>query len=333
MYITREELVKAYFDCRKSKRYTYQAFKFELDYPTLLEELYTELINDTYKPSNEIVFIIFDPKVREIFAAIFKDRIVHHLFINRVKQHYEKYFSDFSYNCRPKRGNIHACERLQEIMREDEWCLGIDVKSFFVSIDRKQTLSDLIKFIKLYVKQELTDSTIQLAKTILANSVTDRCKIVAPKHVWKKLPKEKSLFGKSTGYPIGDITSQFNGNFILTQIDDIITNKGFRFIRYADDLRILGNKEQLIKLKRYLFDVIQTYVHLEFHKDKVFLQPSVRGIPFVGYFVKKNYLLPGKRLKYRSKNAKCPENYFGFLQHCRAYRFMNSLKTIKPDLA
>lgn len=68
---------------------------------------------------------------------MFKDRIVHHIFINRIKDAYEAYYADCSYNCRPGRGNIHACQKLQEYMTEGMWCLGVDIKSFFMSIDRK----------------------------------------------------------------------------------------------------------------------------------------------------------------------------------------------------
>lgn len=117
--MTRKELIQAYFDTRKSKRYTYQTFKFELNYIELLETLYQELKNNTYKPTSEIVFMIEDPKVREIFAAEFRDRIVHYVLINRLKDKFENYFSDSSYNCRPNRGNIHACEKLQEYMKRN----------------------------------------------------------------------------------------------------------------------------------------------------------------------------------------------------------------------
>lgn len=334
MQITREEIAAAYFDCRRHKRYTYQAFKFEINYPKLLEELYQELVRDKYKPSPEIAFIINDPKIREIFAAMFKDRIVHHIFINRIKDAYEAYYADCSYNCRPGRGNIHACQKLQEYMTEGMWCLGVDIKSFFMSIDRKQTLSDLIKFIKLWINEDLVESTIELAKIILTNDVTKGCKKTSPRRKWEKLPQEKSLFGKSSGFPIGDITSQFNANFILTYIDNAIINHGFKMVRYADDMRIIGSKEDLIHLKNLIFDEIWTQLHLQLSKDKIILQPISRGIPFAGYFVKHDYMLPGKRLRHRAYCSDTPQNYFGFLQHCRAYKLMLKLiENNKPGLA
>lgn len=326
MFITREELTKAYFDCRRTKRYTYQAFKFELNYPIYLQQLYEELITDKYKPSPEVVFIVDKPKVREVFAAEFRDRIVHHVFINRIYDAMESYFSDASYNCRKNRGNINACKQLQKYMCGDNmWCLSLDIEAFFTSIDRKQTLYDLIRFIQIYIDTPLVESTIQLANIILKNDVTNKCKRVCSKYKWNRLQKTKSLFNSSKGFPIGDITSQFNGNFILTYIDYIIQNKGLISIRYGDDFRIIGTKQELLDIKNLLFDLMQTSLHLNLNRNKVTLQQVYKGVSFVGYFVKHEYLLPGKRLKKNAMHSKNPQNYFGFLQHCRSFKFKQKL--------
>jgi hypothetical protein len=47
-----------------------------------MENLCDELLNRNYKPLPSKCFIIDYPKKREIFAARFKDRIVHHLYFN-----------------------------------------------------------------------------------------------------------------------------------------------------------------------------------------------------------------------------------------------------------
>lgn len=330
MKITREELFQAYYDCRKHKRYTYQAYKFELNYFSNLEKLYQELINDTYKPSPEVVFIIYDSKVREVFAADFRDRIVHHLFINRIKIPMEQYLSNVSYNCRPNRGNLHACQQLQKYMQQYEsgYVVGLDVKSFFTSINREQTLYDWLRFIDLYVESDKVSSTKQLANIILTNDVTINCKRVSKLKEWNNLSKEKSLFNKNSGYPIGDVTSQFSANFILNFIDNLILYKNFKVIRYADDLRIIGeNKNQLKKLIQFLFKIFPTSVKLQLNPNKIIFQNIKKGIPFVGYFVKQQYLLPGKRLKSKIKQLKNPSieqinSYKGFIKYCRAYNLL-----------
>ena len=73
-----EELFEAYFDCRKNKRNTANASAFEIDYENKLVKLYEEINNGTYNIGRSIAFIVDKPVTREIFAADFRDRIVHH---------------------------------------------------------------------------------------------------------------------------------------------------------------------------------------------------------------------------------------------------------------
>ena len=74
-----ESVYRAYLDCRKRKRGTINALRFEYN---LLENLYNltlDLQKGTYRPSRSVCFITTTPKLREIFAADFRDRVVHHL--------------------------------------------------------------------------------------------------------------------------------------------------------------------------------------------------------------------------------------------------------------
>mgnify|MGYP003318409294 CR=1 FL=1 len=60
---------------------------FTIYYDFLLEKLYIELNTKTYKIKKSILFSLFDENkkpVKEVFAADFSDRIVHHLLINRI---------------------------------------------------------------------------------------------------------------------------------------------------------------------------------------------------------------------------------------------------------
>jgi hypothetical protein len=43
------------------------------------------LKSEKYVPEFHIFFIVLKPKPREVWAASFKDRIVHHLLFNRIK--------------------------------------------------------------------------------------------------------------------------------------------------------------------------------------------------------------------------------------------------------
>lgn len=76
------DLRRAYYDARRHKSNKPYQLRFEEDLESNLNELCDELFNRSYQPHPSTCFIITDPKKREVFAAEFRDRIVHHLYYN-----------------------------------------------------------------------------------------------------------------------------------------------------------------------------------------------------------------------------------------------------------
>lgn len=95
-----EDVFEAYFECRKKKRNTCNALAFESDYERRCVELWREINAGTYRPSRSIAFIINKPVKREIFAADFRDRVVHHLIARRLVPLLEEKFINDSYSTR-----------------------------------------------------------------------------------------------------------------------------------------------------------------------------------------------------------------------------------------
>jgi hypothetical protein len=87
-----EELFQAYFDCRRNKRNTINALTFEKHFETHLFKLEEEILNGGYLPGRSIAFIVDKPVKREIFAADFRDRVVHHWLINKLNPYFENEF-------------------------------------------------------------------------------------------------------------------------------------------------------------------------------------------------------------------------------------------------
>lgn len=87
-----KELFEAYYSCRHNKRNTANAIAFEIDYESKLIQLCNQINNGTYQIGRSIAFIVNKPVKREIFAADFRDRIVHHLIINKLNHLFEKEF-------------------------------------------------------------------------------------------------------------------------------------------------------------------------------------------------------------------------------------------------
>jgi hypothetical protein len=72
------DLFKAYFDARKNKRSTINALAFEKHCESNIFELADEIMENRYVIQPSICFIVKKPVLREVFAADFRDRVVHH---------------------------------------------------------------------------------------------------------------------------------------------------------------------------------------------------------------------------------------------------------------
>ena len=115
--LTLSELFQAYYDCRKNKRNTHNALQFELNLESNIYNLYHDLINDEYEIGKSIVFAVSYPKIREIWAADFRDRIVHHLVYNRIQEHINKRLIHQTYACIKNRGGLAAVDKLESYIR------------------------------------------------------------------------------------------------------------------------------------------------------------------------------------------------------------------------
>ena len=102
---------EAYLDCKRGKMsspYTIAYIEIAVDdLPRLAYEIYTAI----YKPTVSICFLVKYPKLREVFAADFRDRIVHHWIIIRLEPLFERRFQqmgNISFNCRKGFGTLAA---------------------------------------------------------------------------------------------------------------------------------------------------------------------------------------------------------------------------------
>jgi len=133
--ISIEELFQAYIKCRRYKRNTANAVAFEIDYESNLVALCEEINNGTYQPGRSITFIVERPVKRENFAADFRDRVVHHLIINKLNPLFEKEFIRDSYACRISKGTHFGIQRINRFIRQcsqnytqDCYVLKLDIK-------------------------------------------------------------------------------------------------------------------------------------------------------------------------------------------------------------
>ena len=110
-------LVQAYQDCRRTKRNSANALAFEAYAEYNIYQLCEELASGTYTPGPSICFVVKHPRPREVWAAGFRDRVVHHLLYNHIAPRFHARFVADSSACIPGRGTLYCAQRLEGQVR------------------------------------------------------------------------------------------------------------------------------------------------------------------------------------------------------------------------
>ena len=304
------DVFDAYYECRKNKRNKAGALQFEVDLERNLVELWEDINNGTYYPRASSVFIVEKPVIREIFAASFRDRIVHHIVINKLMHLFEKSFILDSYSCRKKKGTHFGIARAERFLKRNEngWVLKIDIRGYFMSINKIMLFEKIERFIE--EKYQMPDKEIlkELCKRIIFNDPTKDCIYKCKKDKWKNLPNDKSLFTAkpNCGLPIGNLTSQVFANYYLNEFDHYIKHTcGIKnYGRYVDDCIIASNdKEELKRMVWFIKHFLMSKLKLKLHPDKIYLQPCKKGVKFLGSFIKPSHTVINHRTIQNFKNS------------------------------
>lgn len=299
--ISLEDVFEAYFECRKKKRNTCNALAFESEYERKCVELWREINSGTYHPSRSIAFIINKPVKREVFAADFRDRVVHHLIAQRIVPLLEEQFINDSYSTRKGKGTLYGILKIEEHIRQcsenytkDCHILKIDIRSFFMKISKQRLYDITAEFLKArYTESDLPMLLYLLRKTVFNRPERNCIRRSAPKE-WRGLPKDKSLFHTdgSCGLPIGNLTSQLLALNFLDELDHLITgNWGVEhYGRYVDDMVLVHpSQDHLLEVRERISRWLSTR-GLMLHPRKMYLQHYTKGVLFIG-----GMILPGRK--------------------------------------
>lgn len=289
-----ELLVQAYLDCRHTKRNTTSAQAFEARLEHHLYTLHAELAAGTYTPGRSICFVVTRPRPREVWAAEFRDRVVHHLLYNQVAPRFYASFIANSCACIPGRGTLYAAQQLEHSVRavSHNWArpahyLKCDLANFFVAIDKHVLRAQLAR----RIADPVEAWWLRLTDTVLMHDPRTDVELRSPQHLLRLVPPHKSLFNApaDTGLPIGNLSSQFFANVHLDALDQRVKHqlKVRHYVRYVDDFVLLHESRE--HLSAALADVeawLPANLGARLNPRKTILQPIDRGIDFVGHVVK-----------------------------------------------
>jgi RNA-directed DNA polymerase len=323
-----EELVQAYFDCRQTKRNSASALAFESNLERNLCLLDEDLRNGTYHAGRSICFVITRPKPREVWAADFRDRIVHHLLYNRIAPRFYAGFIADSCACIPGRGTLYGARRLEAKIRSitQNWSnpahyLKLDLANFFVSID-KRIVRDLLA-------KRVAGWWLDLAEQVLFHDPRVDFELRGAPDLQDRVPQHKRLTNQpaSHGLPIGNLSSQFFANVLLNELDQHIKHDLCckHYVRYVDDMVLLHESPQWLNQARADIEAwLPENLGLRLNPAKTILQPVKRGVDFVGQVIKPwsrttrrrtfNEALNRARLMPADELFETANSYFGLLR-------------------
>jgi len=352
-----EKLYAAYLDCRRGKRKTINALRFEWNLERNLSLLLSELRLKKYKPGRSICFAVKEPTPREIFAATFRDRIVHHLLVREINDLGEKAFIFNAFSCRQDKGTHKAVEMLKVAVRrliknntKKIYYAQLDISGFFMSIDH-DILYHLVEKLIARKKGSIrwVKDILWLAKVIIFSRPTENYLIKGDLFLFSLIPPRKSLFcsGEGRGLPIGNHSSQFAANLYLNELDQFVKRelKCRYYFRYVDDLVLLSdNREKLIFWRDRINDFLTRELKVSLNEKKTKIQSVDCGIDFLGYVIKPDYVLVRKRVvanlksKLLELNKSSPvledsllgilamiNSYYGHFRHANSYNLRKAV--------
>ncbi len=305
------QLYLSYFQARKNKRNTHNQLRFEMYQEEGLMQLAKDIYQRKYTPKPCIAFIIHKPVMREIFAADFTDRIVHHLLYRCIYPIIDRKLINDTYSCRVGKGTLYGINRVEHFIRscsenyiKPTFILKLDVQAYFMNMQHQIIYDKVVAMLPQQKQNYLgisTNTVLYLLRQTIFNAVAQNCRIKGSRSDWNGLPASKSLFHypANTGLPIGNLTSQVFGNVYLNDFDHFVkrTLKIKHYGRYVDDMIFVHND------KDYLLQIIPQIqaemgkVGLSVHPNKIVLVDAKEGIPFLGHIIKPYRNLVSNRTK------------------------------------
>lgn len=307
-YVTIEEVYAAYYDCCKHKGSTPGCIEYQMNYIANNYQLYIELNLMIYEISKSKAFCVTRPKLREVFCADFRDRIIHHLLAIKFADILESEMTDKAYACRVGKGTDYGIadvkkqiKRVSDNYTKEAWILRGDLQGFFMSINRSLLHGLLEKVIRKKYHGSDIEWWLWLWKKVVLHDPTKNCVRVGDLSLWDKLPANKSLFtcGEGKGLPIGNLPSQLLANLLLSRFDKLMierVGKDGGYGRYVDDFLVISRDEKLLlnilqEARSYLLEELG----LTLHPHKVSLQRAASGVRFTGALIRPGRMLPNLR--------------------------------------
>lgn len=256
-------------------------------------------------------------KLRRIRKPHFAyDQIIHHAVIQVLQPILMKPMYYMSCGSIPGRGSYYGKKRIERWIRSDvkntKYVFKMDIRHFYESVDK------------------------EILKAMLKKTIRD----------WKMLKVLYAIIdGCEKGLPLGNYTSQWFANFMLTKLDHYIKEvlKAKYYARYMDDIVIFGaNKKKLHAMHKDIEKYLKEKFHLRIkdnwqvyrfeYKSRKDGRLHGRDLDFMGFRFKRDRTILRRSLHYRItrkatrvakkttiKGASAMVSYMGYIKHTNSY--------------
>ncbi len=351
-----EMLLLAESDCYRNKKHRKAAARYHYHLAQIYN-LAERTLTNTYKPQESLCFVLTKPKYREVFAASYEDRIIHHYvapFILHVTESVHTHNGNISHGNRPGLSAQTAAKQIQGYMRQmpDGYVITMDISGFFMNIARQMSFDNFARFCKQYTpigySEQQKEKLLSIIHLLLTNSPEKNCIIRSPQWLLDKVPPHKSLRSNNgKGIPIGNFYSQLIAGLLASiwgQILLVVPN--VCVTQFVDDSAVVVRNRYMASIIRELSAWILSGISLTLHPTKFYCQPVRHGAYFCGRYIYKDRIYIGNRtvrackgkIKQYIKDGVSLENaksltssvnsYFGIMSPCATFNVQRHLSDI-----
>ena len=215
---------------------------------------------------------------RQLGLLTINDKIVQTAATFVLNPLFERSFLKVSYAYRSKKGAVKAIHKVQSLIAGENysWLASCDINNFFDTIPHHILFRKLAAFLRSPGMVDIIIMFVTMGKVNKA-------------YAWKDNLK---------GIPQGGVISPNLANFYLFLLDKLMMDKGYGFVRYADDFIILGKTEaEAVKAMDEAVSLLTNHLQLALNEGSKVI-PVSKGFEFLGIeFQGANLTLSARKFK------------------------------------